>query len=90
MTVSASAVSINKLITEQDSVNLRDVGGRFRHICMRTLKDWEDATGISQEQHVEFARRCWAARTKGLKNTSASHQSGRATKQKKSVRDYKP
>ncbi|KAK7177909.1 hypothetical protein PSPO01_16042 [Paraphaeosphaeria sporulosa] len=52
--------------TEEDYVNLRDFDGRFRHTCKRSLRDWDEATGISQEQQVEFARRCWAARTKAL------------------------
>ena len=81
---------LDEKATEQDHVDLRDLSGRFRHTCMRTPKDWEEATGIGQERQVEFARRCWAARTKRLKNTSASNQSKRATKQNTSVRDCKP
>ncbi|KAJ4376900.1 hypothetical protein N0V86_006337 [Didymella sp. IMI 355093] len=42
---------LDKKATKQDFVDLLNFG---------------EATGISQEQQVEFARRCWAARTKAL------------------------
>jgi hypothetical protein len=48
---------LDEKATEQGCVNLRNFGGRFRHTCKRTLRDWEEATGISQEQQVEFAKK---------------------------------
>lgn len=57
---------LDEKATEQDLRNLHCFGGRFRHTCKRSLRDWEEATRISQEQQVEFARRCWAALTKAL------------------------
>lgn len=46
-----------KKATEEDYVDLRDFGARFRHTCMRTLKDGEEATRVSKERQVEFARK---------------------------------
>ena len=55
---------IDEQAIEQDYINLRDFSDRFRHMCKRTLREWEQVTGISQERQVEFAERCWVARTK--------------------------